>query len=314
MIDDFIQLDDPALGVPESADAADASDDPGAPALRARPALVEQFVGIIRSAPCSGNSGDYSDARYYIDRATPRLALGNSDLLSADKDALPGVKECLTATNLAELAEGTHQLASGTLVQVFSLYVRGKNGTKLHVFNQPIRVGVVVQITGAASGAGEYNGRILTGTSSASPSSALSMPAGLSIPGSDDALVLNLEEDGASGHRLASGTYAVGVVRGTTSESPPRKIVFVEGGVGRTDSPTTLGGASEGSESADSSTWARGGGTPLVLYVVSRTVYNEAGDKTLYSFVRPLTFDARGVLVSVGAETRVTVDVTEACP
>ena len=50
-----------------------------------------------------------------------------------------------------------------------------------------------------------------------------------------------------------------------------------------------------------------------MLYVVSRIVYNEAGDKSLYSFVRPLTFDARGLLVSAGAETRVTVDVTESC-
>ena len=314
MTDDLTQLDDPALNAPESPDPADASDDPGTPALRARPALIEQFVGIIRSSACSPTDSDYGDARYYIDRATPRLSLGNADLLAADQDALPGVKECLTATNLAELADGTHQLSAGTLVQVFSLYVRGKGGAKLHVFNQPPRAGVVVQITGPASGAGEYDGRILSGTSNASPSSALSMPAGLHIPGGDDALVLNLEEDGASGHRLASGTYAVGVVRGMTNESPPRRIVFIGGGVGRTDSPTTLGGTSEGSESPDSSNWARTGGTPLVLYVLSRTVYNEVGDKTLYSFVRPLTFDARGLLVSVGVETRVTVDVTEACP
>jgi hypothetical protein len=313
-IDEFNQLDDPALDAPESPDPADASDDPGAPALRARPALVEQFVGIIRSSPGSGSGGDYADARYFIDRAMPRTSLASSDVLAADKDSLPGVKECITATNLAELVDGTHQLSDGTLVQVFSLYVRGRNGAKLHVFNQPPRGGVVVQITGNASGNGEYNGRILSGSSNASPSSALSMPAGLSIPGSDDALVLNLEEDGASGHRIASGTYAVGVVRGITNESPPRKIVFIRGGVGRTDSPTALGGTSEGSESADSSNWTRLGATPVVVYVVTRTVYNESGDKTLYSFVRPLTFDARGLLVSAGAETRVTVDVTEACP
>jgi hypothetical protein len=154
-IDDFVQLDDPALDQPESPDPADASDDPGAPALRARPALVEQFVGIIRSSPCSGSGGDYSDARYFVDRATPRAALGHSDLLSADQDALPGVKECITATNLGELIDGTHQLSAGTLVQVFSLYVRGRNGAKLHVFNQPPRDAVVVQITGNASGGGE---------------------------------------------------------------------------------------------------------------------------------------------------------------
>jgi hypothetical protein len=141
------------------------------------------------------------------------------------------------------------------------------------------------------------------------------MPAGMSLPGSDDALVLNVEEDGVSGHRLKAGTYAVGVVRGRTNEAPPRWIVFVRGGVGRVDSPTVIGGTSEGSESADSSTWARDvDGTPVDVYGVSRMVYNEAGDKTLYQFVRKFSFDARGLLVGVGGESRVTIDVTEACP
>ncbi len=286
---------------------------------RPRPACVEQFVGIIKTSPCSTPStSDYTDARYYIDRAIPQPDEDDDDStnpLPAQKDTLPGVSQCLTAINLAELPFGTHLLPTGTIVQVFVLYDRAVPAGKWYVFNQSPAEAVVVKVTDPASGSGQYNGRILSGASNESTFTNLGMPGGMTVPSSDNALVLNVEEDGQTGHRLQSGSYATGDVVGTTSESTPRAIVAIRGGVGCTASPTTIGGTSLGSESADTATWSRTtNATPLNIYLISRVVYNAAGDKTLYSFVRQLSFDARGLLLSVSAETRITVDVTESCP
>jgi hypothetical protein len=129
-------------------------------------------------------------------------------------------------------------LAPGTLVQVFALYSRSSPPNAVYVFNSPPNALVVVKLTGAASGAGEYNGRILSGVSNASPASGLAMPSGMTLPGSDNALVLNTEEDGITGHRLKANTFATGCVVGATTESTPRWIVMVRGGYGETASPT----------------------------------------------------------------------------
>jgi len=133
-------------------------------------------------------------------------------------------------------------------------------------------------------------------------------------PLADNALILNLEESGLSGHRLTNSSYAVGVVRGMTSDSPPAKHRPSSRRPWPHRFPTTTLGGTSGSESADTTTWSKAtDGSPVNVYLVGRVVYNAAGDQTLYSFVRMLSFDARGLLVSIGAETRVTVDVTEAC-
>jgi len=71
----------------------------------------------------------------------------------------------------------------------------------------------------------------------------------------------------------------------------------------------TLGAASEGTETALSDSWSVGGsGNGLAIYKVTRTVYNHAGDKKLYEFLRLFTYDDCGRLYSVSAETRVEVD------
>ena len=97
--------------------------------------------------------------------------------------------------------------------------------------------------------------------------------------------------------------------------SPPRSVVVIRGGMGRTDSPTIIGSESDSSEAADTTTWSKASdGTPVSIYVATRVVYNPTGDKTIYAFVRQLSFDARGSLYAIGEETRMTVDVTESCP
>ncbi len=303
--DDSILFSDPQL--PDPLDIADIPEIPGDwgdPSPRPRPAIVEQFVGVIRSGPCSGSSSDYSDARYYIDRSIPRTG----STLAAQTETIPGLKQCLTATNLAELADNTHLLTAGTLVQVFALYARGAGNTRSYVFNLVPASAVVVSITGNAGGDGEYDGQILGGASSADAGSGLAMPAGLT-PG-DNALIVNVEETGLIGHRIAAGSYAVGVVRGSTTETPPRAIVFIRGALGRTDSPKALG---SGGVTPSTTTWSRNSdGTPLTLTVITSVVWDSTAS-TLLANTRVLTFDARGVLASVSAESQAVVDAATVC-
>jgi hypothetical protein len=77
-------------------------------------------------------------------------------------------------------------------------------------------------------------------------------------------------------------------------------------------SVTTLGAASEGSETAATDTWTSGGDNGLAEWYVSRVVYNDgAATPTLYAFLRKRTYDKYGRLYAVSAETRITVDVPE---
>jgi len=275
------------------------------PAPRPRPAFVEQFTAIVRTSPCATNAtSDYADARYFLDRAVPTT--GSTSLLSARVDSLPGVAECLTATNLAELAGGTHLLPAGTVVQVFSLYTR--SGTKLRVFNTPPPDGAVVMITGTAAGGGKYTGNILTGGSTAVASGDLSMPEGMSAGA--DALILNEEEDGLSGHRLQVPCFAVGQLAGSSGGNA---VVMIRGALGATGGATTLGDGSGGSVDADGSSWDKSSdGTPLDVWVQTRTFWDTSSG-TLYGYLRQLSFDARGVLYAASGETQITIDVATAC-
>jgi len=276
------------------------------PRPRSRPAWVEQFTAIIRTRPCASNqSNDYPDARYYVDRAIPQDGSLSSGPLAPQVDTLPGVEQCLTATNLAELAGNTHLLSPGTVVQVFALYPR--SGSKQFVFNQPTPDTAVVEITGAAAGGGKYNGRLVTGVSGAAASGNLAMPEGMSVAGTDNALVLNEEEDQESGHRLAIGAYAVGRIVGT---SAGLTIVMIRGAPGSTSGPTTLAGSGV---SADSTSWSRvSNGTPVTASIQTRTLWDSVGG-VLYAYLRNFTFDARGVLVSISGEAQVTVDIPTEC-
>ena len=97
-------------------------------AVRGHPPDVEQFAGVVRNGPASSGQGsDYSDARYYVDRAVAQG--GANAAFSATKDSLSGVKETITATNLAEAAAGTHLVARGNgSAGVFDLSARVGRG------------------------------------------------------------------------------------------------------------------------------------------------------------------------------------------
>jgi hypothetical protein len=177
-----------------------------------------------------------------------------------------------------------------------------------------VKDAVVVKVIAAESGGGIYSGRILTGDSTADGGDELTMPEGMTVPDADNALVLNLDENGESRHGLVLNSYAVGLVVGSTTEGTPRTIVAIPRGQARTATPDTVGAASEGNEAADTATWAReADDAPVDVYVCSRVGYFDAGNETLYAYIRKLSFDASGRLVAVSAETRVSVDVPEAC-
>ena len=71
----------------------------------------------------------------------------------------------------------------------------------------------------------------------------------------------------------------------------------------------TIGGTTEGNEAAETSTWTAGGANGLRFYVQSRQAYFNAGDAKWYAYVRLLTLDRKGRLYSLGAETRIEIDV-----
>jgi hypothetical protein len=271
---------------------------------RAAPARVEQFAATVRTSPCATNvTSDYTDARYYLDRAIATSS--GSTALATQADSLPGLSQCLTATNLAELAAGTHRLAKGAIVQVFALYTRA--GKKLYVFNQPPPDGAVVLISGAAAGGGKYSGQVLAGDSTAVAAGDLAMPEGLNSSSGPSALILNEEETGLGGHRIAPGSYAVGQIAGNANGTA---IVVIRGGLGATASPTALSGSGLG---ADSTSWSKSSDpTPLDVWVQTRTFW-DSGSGTMFGYLRKFSFDARGVLYAVSGETQITIDVATAC-
>lgn len=72
----------------------------------------------------------------------------------------------------------------------------------------------------------------------------------------------------------------------------------------------TVGASVEGSETADTESFDVGTDNKgLALWICSRVVYNDVGDKILYGFARKLTTDKNGKIYSISAETRYTMDV-----
>jgi hypothetical protein len=125
-------------------------------------------------------------------------------------------------------------------------------------------------------------------------------------------------------HRFADIDGSTRVLR--SAAGGPIALLWVQAGTGTkwalvrlglpsgaTSGPVVLGSNTEGSEAASTDTWSLTNGHPLDLWVVCRVVYNDGGDKALYSFLRKLSFDTVGILRSVSVETRVTIDGTETC-
>ncbi|GAH45853.1 unnamed protein product [marine sediment metagenome] len=87
---------------------------------------------------------------------------------------------------------------------------------------------------------------------------------------------------------------------------------------GTADVPAVILPAAFENETAQTDDWDRdappGGKDGVEVRVQMRTAYCDAGDETLYAFYRTFTYDSQGNLVTISAETRVSIDVPEACP
>lgn len=182
--------------------------------------------------------------------------------------------------------------------------------------NSSSSMSATVKISSAVSGqVGRYYGKVLSTAPNGSATGALAEANLGSVPSADDAVIWHVPEIklASAKHMLVADAHYEGRYVGTNSDG--KKIILISAmPIGETASPTTLGAASEGSEAADSSTWSRTtNGTPLQIYIQTRTAYYDAGDEKLYGYFRLFTYDACGLLISVGAETRVEVDVPEAC-
>lgn len=164
---------------------------------------------------------------------------------------------------------------------------------------------------------GGYNLRILTGGSTADGTSDLTMPGGLTVPASNNALGYNPEEGGNPTNWLKLNSFALGALVGKKSDGTP--ILQLSGVEYKTASPQAL--AVGTSETANVDTWTRSAATsgtdygdiPVTIQFVARTVYNASGDQKIYNFVKTMTIDAGGRVVNVSPETRVIVDTPDGC-
>ena len=52
----------------------------------------------------------------------------------------------------------------------------------------------------------------------------------------------------------------------------------------------------------------------VIVTMQTRSAYNHLGDQKLYAFYRDVKFDVNGRLMTISAETRVTIDTPEVCP
>jgi len=75
----------------------------------------------------------------------------------------------------------------------------------------------------------------------------------------------------------------------------------------------TVGTTAE-TEAEQTDDWDRSSGCQVEVTMLTRFAYNHAGDQKLYAYYRDFVYDAQGALVSVSAETRVTIDTPESCP
>ncbi len=86
---------------------------------------------------------------------------------------------------------------------------------------------------------------------------------------------------------------------------------------GTADNPETILPSTFETEAAQTDTWDRGdqdsGEDGVSVRLQTRTAYDDTSDEKLYAYYRTFVFDSNGVLKTISAETRVTVDTPEDC-
>lgn len=130
----------------------------------------------------------------------------------------------------------------------------------------------------------------------------------LNIPGLSDSRAL--------GRTIAKHERRLRGLEQHTATFPARWAAGAPTPVGTADDPLVMLPADVSLETAQTDTWDRtdqGENDGLAAKVVTRVVYNDTGDQVLYFFYRTYTHDDLGALLTISAETRVTVDTPATC-
>ena len=106
---------------------------------------------------------------------------------------------------------GDGQFITGGMTDSGGKFSLNINNVAARIPKAPLGWGMQAgKITSAASGGGKYNGRTVTGLSTAVATGNLAMPEGMTVAGSDNLLLLDLTENGLSTHQVkVDGTVFV---------------------------------------------------------------------------------------------------------
>ena len=156
---------------------------------------------------------------------------------------------------------------------------------------------------------GKYNIKTFSGPIVTTGTGALAESDLGTLSSSEDAYGWNLPEIAVASakHLLKTGGVYFGRLSGTKDGKPV--IEFSVLPVGETSSPTTLSGSGT---TARSTTWSRAtNGTPVVI--TRQRIALDGATQKVMSFTWDETYDACGLLISVGAETESDLDVGTNC-
>jgi hypothetical protein len=236
----------------------------------------------------------------------PAVDPGTDQAIPQTGETLVSAFDCYLENNSEIKIPGSHWLPIGSNIEAeyrgFST-IDYKPVYRVYTGNPP----VAIKFTGNDADA-QYTGSVLGLPSTAASGSAFTGPGGMTVPGSDNALICNVDESGLTGHRIATPSFGVGVVVGATSTG--LQIVYTHGGVGRVDSPQTLPHGTYGSP--DMTTWQRQvDGTPVKFDPF--WIGFDSSSKNFFMMTRTPFYDARGLLFSVSVEVQTTIG-TNPCP
>ena len=103
-------------------------------------------------------------------------------------------------------------------------------------------------------------------------------------------------------------------VRGQTRHRRPMPPLAVD--VGTSESVAVILPSTFETETAQSDTWDitdQGDNDGVQVRLQTRMVYDDTSDEILYAFFRTFKYDNIGRLISISAETRVTIEIPEEC-
>jgi len=275
---------------------------------------LEGGLGKIMSEGPAAEA-DYTDARYWIEReimqATVFRALPtlSEDVTDAEMDVggLPGEPSVVTATNIAELAAGTHELAVGEYVWWWIVWARGDPSTRHYIFVRSVgdTGGIYLKLTSEEATEGHYGAKSFALDPGYTPLDPAGSPPVIdgTFAASEDVYAIDTSGyDG--GWQLTLNDIVQGTQVGTTNETPARKVVVFDGARGRFDGSS--GGLVPGIAATDN--WSRGAGTNDVTPTAGAVdisvlcvppTYDAATNRITFK-TRVLSFDAAGKLYAVG--------------